>query len=39
MGAGGVWLIIGAAGVAAIYLWYATIIRRRNKGVGSLELG
>jgi len=27
----GVWLIIGAAGAAALYLWYATIIRRRNK--------
>jgi LemA protein len=31
MGAGSVWLIIGAAGVAALYLWYATIIARRNK--------
>jgi LemA protein len=27
----GVWLIIAAAGVAALYLWYATIIARRNK--------
>jgi LemA protein len=25
------WLIIAAAGVAALYLWYATIIARRNK--------
>jgi len=25
------WLIIGAAAVAALYLWYATIITRRNK--------
>jgi LemA protein len=31
MGAGGVSLIIGAAGVVALYLWYATIITRRNK--------
>ena len=31
MGGSGVWLIIGAAGVAALYLWYAAIIRRRNK--------
>jgi LemA protein len=31
MGASGVWLIIAAAGVAALYLWYATIIARRNK--------
>jgi LemA protein len=25
------WLIIGAAGVIALYLWYATIVTRRNK--------
>jgi len=31
MGTSGVWLIIGAAGVAALYLWYVAIIRRRNK--------
>ena len=31
MGTSGVWLIIGAAGAAALYLWYAAIIRRRNK--------
>jgi LemA protein len=31
MGAGGVWLIIGAAGVVTLYLWYATIVTRRNK--------
>jgi LemA protein len=31
MGAGGVSLIIGVAGVVALYLWYATIITRRNK--------
>jgi len=26
-----VWLIIAAAGAAALYLWYATIVARRNK--------
>ena len=31
MGISGVWMIIGAAGAAALYLWYATIITRRNK--------
>ena len=31
MGTGSVWLIIGAACVVALYLWYATIITRRNK--------
>jgi len=31
MGASGVWLIIGAAGVAALYFWYVSIITRRNK--------
>jgi LemA protein len=25
------WLIIGAAAAAALYLWYATIVARRNK--------
>jgi LemA protein len=31
MGANFVWLIIAAAGVAALYVWYASIITRRNK--------
>jgi LemA protein len=31
MGAGGVSLIIGAAGVVALYVWYAALITRRNK--------
>jgi LemA protein len=31
MGAGSVWSIIGASAVAALYLWYASIVARRNK--------
>ena len=30
MGGGGVWLIVAVALAAAVYLWYATIIARRN---------
>jgi LemA protein len=31
MGANVVWLIIVAAGIGGLYLWYATIVARRNK--------
>jgi LemA protein len=31
MGSTGVWLVIAGAVLAALYLWYATIIARRNK--------
>ena len=31
MGAGGGLLIIGAVAVVALYIWYATIVARRNK--------
>ncbi len=31
MGAEGVWLIIAAVAAAAMYVWYGTIITRRNK--------
>ena len=37
MGAHSVWLIVAAALVAALYLWYARIITRRNKAQEALS--